>query len=165
MSSFRIRPRFKHRIENTQKEELEVTIRTAPELGKQFTCTHLPDHLYIRIHPSERHIWSPQLHLSFDQEGNDVTVRGLYGPNPTIWAFFFFGYVATGILSLFVGIWGASLWSLGKDASVLWGIPVLAALAVGLYLFSQAGQKLGAQQMFDIHHFYEDITRDKVIVS
>jgi hypothetical protein len=165
MSSFRIRPRFKHMIANSQKELLEYTIRTALEQGKQFTCSHLPDHMYIRIHPSERHFWSPQLHLSFEQDESNVLVRGLYGPNPTVWAFFFLGYVAIGILALFLGMWGASLWSLGRDASILLGIPVLAALAVGLYLFSQAGQKLGAQQMFDIHHFYEDITRDKVIVS
>ncbi|CAD5277237.1 MULTISPECIES: hypothetical protein [unclassified Imperialibacter] len=165
MSSFRIRPRFKHRVEAVQKDELESAICAALEQNKQFTFTNFPDHLYIKINPDERHIWSPQLHLSFDQEGNDVTVRGLYGPNPTIWAFFFFGYVAIGILMLFLGMWGGSLWSLGKDASVLWGIPVLAALAVGLYLFSQAGQKLGAQQMFDIHHFYEGITHNKVVVS
>lgn len=165
MSSFRIRPRFKHLIEDTQKEVLETHICSALEQGNQFTFTHLPDHMYIRIHPAQRHIWSPQLHLSFDQEGSNVIVRGLYGPSPTIWAFFFFGYVAVGLLTLFLGMWGASLWSLGKDAPVLWGVPVLAAVALGLYLVSQTGQKLGAQQMFDIHHFYEDITHNKVIVS
>ncbi len=165
MSSFRIRPRFKHLIEGNQKDVLEYQIRTALEQEKQFTCTHLPDHMYIRIHPSERHFWSPQLHLSFEQDEENVLVRGLYGPNPTVWAFFFFGYVAVGLLSLFLLMWGASLWSLGKDASILWGLPVLGGLAIGLYLFSQAGQKFGAQQMFDIHHFYETIIHTKVIVN
>ncbi|WOK09165.1 hypothetical protein RT717_11010 [Imperialibacter roseus] len=165
MSSFRIRPRFKHRVEAVQKHELESTICAALEQNKQFTFTHFPDHLYIKINPGQRHIWSPQLHLSFDQEGSDVTVRGLYGPNPTIWAFFFFGYVAIGILALFLGMWGASLWSLGRDASILWSIPGLFFVALSLYAFSQAGQKFGAQQMFDIHHFYESVAHDKVIVS
>ncbi len=165
MSSFRIRPRFKHLIRGTQKDELESAVCLALEHNEQFVFNYLPDHIYIKIHPDTRHIWSPQLHLSFEQGGNDVVVRGLYGPNPTVWGFFFLGYGAIGILSLFLGMWGASLWSLGKDASVLWGMPVLAALALGLYIISQAGQKLGAQQMFDIHHFYEDISHNKVIVS
>ncbi|XOV94921.1 MAG: hypothetical protein ACFHWX_09465 [Bacteroidota bacterium] len=165
MSSFRIRPRFKHLMKETIKEDLESRICTALENDQQFTFSHLPDHIYIRIHPDTRHIWSPQLHLSFEQEDDNVIVRGLYGPNPTVWGFFFLGYSAIGILSLFLGMWGASLYSLGKDASVLWGLPVLGAIALGLYIVSQAGQKLGAQQMFDIHHFYERITHDKIIVS
>lgn len=165
MSSFRIRPRFKHLMEGIQKENLETKICEELEKDGQFTFSHLPDHVYIRIHPDTRHIWSPELHLSFEQQDNDVIVRGLYGPNPTIWGFFFLGYAAIGILSLFLGMWGASLWSLGKDASILWGLPVLGAIALAMYIISQAGQKLGAQQMFDIHHFYEGISHDKVIVS
>ncbi len=147
------------------KEQLEIRLCSALEQSGQFTFSYLPGHLYIRIHPDTRHIWSPQLHLSFEQEENNVIVRGLYGPNPTVWGFFFLGYAAISILSLFLGMWGASLFSLGKDPSVLWGLPVLGLVALALYVISQAGQKLGAQQMFDIHHFYEQITHDKIVVS
>lgn len=165
MSSFRIRPRFKHLIKNSNKEELEKHICDELRKTKAFVFTHIIGHIYIKIHPKEQHVWSPQLHLSFEQEDENVIVRGLYGPNPTVWALFFFGYVGLGILSLFAGIWGTSLWSLGRDASVLWLIPVFAALAGGLYVVSQTGQKLGAQQMFDIHHFYENLSHDKIVVN
>ncbi len=163
MSSFRIRPRFKHFIK-TEKDELERTIREALTHEKQFVFYHLPDHICIKIHPSERHVWSPQLDLSFEQEGETVIVRGLYGPNPTLWALFFFGYVIIGLMSLFLGIWGLSVWMIGGSPSILWAIPGLALAALILYLFSQTGQKLGAQQLFDIHHFYEGITRHRIIV-
>lgn len=164
MSSFRIRPRFKHLVNET-KESLEKRICEALKGGQQFQCNYLPNHLYIKINPEERHIWSPHLHLSFEQDDHNVIVRGLYGPNPTVWAFFFFGYVALGILSLFVGMWGFSLYSLGKDASILWIIPVFAAIALILYIIGQTGQKLGAQQMFDIHHFYEGLVQDKIVIG
>lgn len=163
MSSFRIRPRFKHLIDATQ-EDLEQKIGEALEQEDEFIHTYLPGHIYIKIHPKSQHIWSPQLHLTFEKSDKQVIVRGLYGPNPTIWAFFFFGYVATGILSLFIGMWGLSLYTLGNDASILWVIPGLSLVALVLYLVSQTGQKLGAQQMFDIHHFYEELVRDKIIV-
>ena len=164
MSSFRIRPRFKHFIK-TNKDELEHTIRTALAQEKLFVFNHVPGHICIKIHPRESHVWSPQLDLSFEQEGETVIVRGLYGPKPTLWVLFFFGYAIIGLLTLFVGIWGFSVWTLGGDASILWVIPGLGVAALILYLVSQAGQKLGAQQMFEIHHFYEGITKDRIIVS
>ena len=164
MSSFRIRPRFKHFI-HTNKDELEHSIRTALGNEKLFVFTHVPGHICIKIHTSERHVWSPQLDLSFEQEGETVIVRGLYGPNPTLWVVFFFGYAIIGLASLFLSIWGFSVWTLGGDTYFLWALPVLGVAAIILYLVSQTGQKLGAQQMFDIHHFYEGITKDRIVVK
>ena len=164
MSSFHIRPRFKHRLGGS-KEQWEQQLRKAIEREEEFMATYLPGHLYIKIDPSHQHFWSPQLHLTFEEESEQVLVRGLYGPNPTVWALIFFGYVALGILSLFIGMWGFSRYSLGMDATVLWAIPMFGVMALVLYIAGQMGQKLGAQQMFDIHHFYEAITKDKVIVG
>ncbi len=163
MSSFRIRPRFKHFI-RIDKNGLEHIILTALAQEKLFVFLHVPGHIFIKIHPSERHVWSPQLDLSFEQDGETVIVRGLYGPNPTLWALFFFGYAFIGLMALFLGIWGFSVWTLGREASVLWALPGLGVASLILYLVSQAGQKLGAQQMFEIHHFYEGITRDRIAV-
>ncbi|MEP5071509.1 MAG: GTP-binding protein [Crocinitomicaceae bacterium] len=130
-----------------------------------FIHSYLPGHIYVKIHPLRQHFWSPQLHLSLEQDADKVIIRGLYGPNPTVWAIFFFSYVALGILSLFLGMWGLTRWSLGMDHAILWAIPVFAVIAVILYLSAQAGQKLGAQQMFDIHHFYEAIAEDRIEID
>lgn len=162
MSSFKIRPRLKHQIIGQQRQ-VEEDIKTSLERNsKDLSITYVPGHIYIKIKPEDQHFWSPQLHLSFEQDEEQVTIRGLYGPNPTVWAIFFFGYAALGILSLFLGMWGLSRWSLGMDASVLWSIPILASLAIFLYVIAQSGQKLGAQQMFDIHHAFEQVSGEHV---
>lgn len=163
MSSFRIRPRFKHQITG-QKEVLENLIKEKLKTQTQFKSTYLPGHIYIKITASQQHLWSPQLHLTFEQEDSHVIIRGLYGPNPTVWAVFFFGYVILGLLACFVSVWGFSLWSLGKSVDVLWGLPLLSIIAIVMYITGQFGQKMAAQQMFDIHHFYESVTQDKVII-
>ncbi|MEQ8924651.1 MAG: hypothetical protein RLO81_02495 [Fulvivirga sp.] len=163
MSSFRIRPRFKHKI-SLKKEELESRIIEQLKTQKQLSSHYLPGHIYIKINSALQHFWSPQLHLSFDVEEDKTIVRGLYGPNPTVWAIFFFGYVILGLMACFVAVWGFSVWSLGKDADILWALPVIGLIALIMYLASQFGQKMAAQQMFDIHHFYESITKDKVEV-
>ncbi|MEQ9468270.1 MAG: hypothetical protein RLN88_12725 [Ekhidna sp.] len=164
MSSFKIRPRFKH-IYKGNKEELEKRIVENLEKDTQFVHNFLPGHVYIKIHPNHQHFWSPQLHLTLEQEDDQVIVKGLYGPNPTVWAIFFFSYVALGILTMFIGLWGLTRFSLGLDASILWTIPIFAIIAIILYFSAQAGQKLGAQQMFDIHHFYEKLSGDRVKVD
>lgn len=164
MSSFKIRPRFKHAFEGA-KEDLEQKIVQELKKSKRLVYTYLSGHLYVKFNPSVEHFWSPQLHLSFEQEQERVIVRGLYGPNPTIWAIFFFGYTALGILTLFFGMYGLILFNLKMDYTILWLIPVFGILAVAMYVFAQAGQKLGAQQMFEIHHFYEELTGDKVEVD
>lgn len=161
MSSFRIRPRFKHVIVGDQ-EQVEERLQLAVAKEKLFSSSHLPGHLHIKIKSSEQHFWSPQLHLSFEQEEDDVVIRGLYGPNPTLWAIFFFGYIVLSILSLFIGMWGLTRWSLGLSTSVLWSLPVFGILAAILYFSAQTGQKLGAQQMYDIHHFYEETMNEKI---
>lgn len=164
MSSFRIRPRFKHSIQGTQNE-LEEKVLSSFKTDKLFILDHLPGHIYIKIHPTEQHLWSPQLHLSFEQEEDKVNVRGLYGPNPTLWALFFFGYVAIGIGTLFIGMWGLVRWSLGINSMILWIVPVLWLIGLILYFASQGGQKMGAQQMFDIHHMYEKAIEQKITVN
>ncbi|MFY0687616.1 MAG: hypothetical protein JXQ90_10655 [Cyclobacteriaceae bacterium] len=166
MSSFRIRPRFKHLVSD-EINEVEARINQALEKkGKDvFQKTSLSGHITIRTPLARRHFWSPQLHLTFEQTDEGTVVRGLYGPNPTVWAVFFFGYVTIGILSLFLGMWGLSRWSLDLSYDILWSIPALGACAVLLYVVAQAGQKVGSQEMFDLHHFYEEVVHDKVVVS
>ena len=165
MSSFKIRPRFKQMVSGRKDEIEHMLLDGIKQKDEFFTASHLPGHLYIRIHAEKQHFWSPQLHLSFEQAEEQVIIRGLYGPNPTVWAIFFFGYVALGILTLFIGMWGLTRWSLGLDSTVLWAVPVFAVIALILYLSAQAGQKLGAQQLFDIHHLYEDLMGHHVKVE
>ena len=74
-------------------------------------------------------------------------------------------YAALGVLSLFTGVFGLSQLMLEMDAPILWAIPIMAAIAIGLYLVAQAGQKVGAEQMFRIHHFYEQVIKHRVTLE
>ena len=80
-------------------------------------------------------------------------------------ALFFFSYVTLGLSSIFLGMWGFSRWSLGLSTDILWGLPILATIALVLYLLAQTGQKMGAQEMFDLHHFYEEVIHEKIEIN
>jgi hypothetical protein len=165
MSSFRVRPRFKH-FSSDSKEEVEKRLVTAlANCQNNCVAVHLPGHMYIKIPLEERHFWSPQLHVTFEESDGGTIIRGLYGPNPTVWAIFFFGYVALGLIFFFAGMWGLSRLSLGMSYDVLWVLPITAVLAIMLYIIAQTGQKIGAEQMYRLHLFYEGSVGDKVHVN
>ncbi len=165
MTSLRIRPRFRQIIRDTP-ENLESLIGLKLKRA-QSECTGrvIPGYIVIEIPASERHYWSPQLSLSLEPCEEGTLIRGLYGPNPTVWTMFTFGYSVIGILSLFIIIIGLSNLSLGLEAPVLWALPVLGALALILYFVAQAGQKIGAEQTFTLHHFYESAIGEKVHIE
>ena len=161
MSSFRIRPRFRH-FSELQTEEIIHRFRHA--LGRQeeeFLGTVLPEYLVIRIHPDKQHFWSPQLSLMLEPEENGTLIRGLYGPAPSVWTIWTLGYGALGVLSTFAAIFGFVQVNLGKPAPILWSLVIFAIVGLVLYISAQMGQKLGAGQTFELHHFYENTIGDK----
>lgn len=163
MTSFRLRPRFE--IETDQSEDTIVSkLRLKLESeGHPFDEVVIPDHYILKVKSEQQHYWSPQLNLKFNREEDDdiLTISGRYEPHPNVWTLFMILYLAIGVLALFVAVLGFSRMSLGMSAPILWILPVLAALAVFLYILTQLGQKLGAEQTFDLHHFLEQaIGRD-----
>ena len=162
MTSFRIRPRF---TLHSKKSPLEIQ-----QLIENRLQTHphdcagriIPNHIILKIPPSKQHYWSPQLSLNLEPKNNGTLIRGLYGPHPNVWTLFTFGYATAGILSLFVLITGGAKLSLGKYAFELWALPVFGLVIIILYILSQFGQKLGAEETFTIHHFFEESIQEKI---
>jgi hypothetical protein len=165
MSSFRIRPRFKHFCSMNKSEVEQKLLDALEQSDKKCVAVYLPGHMYLKIPPEERHFWSPQLHITFEESDEGTIIRGLYGPNPTVWAIFFFGYVFLGVVFFFAAMWGLTRLSLDLSATILWVLPVIVVLAFLLYIFAQTGQKIGAEQMFRLHLFYEDTIDNKVHVQ
>ena len=163
MSSIRIRPRFKDELPYSL-EDFKSLIQKGIDDSDELTGLVSDNYCVLQIRPEERHYWSPRLTLSLDEptEGNPLLVRGLYGPKPSVWAVFFMSYAALAVLALFVGVIGLSRMMLDQSASILWALPVMGAVALVLYLVAQAGQKVGAEQMFRIHHFYEALVKHRI---
>jgi len=155
MTSFRIRPRFQIVSPESEAELVQRLRQRVAEGECACRVSIIPGFIVLKIPADARHYWSPQLSLSLEETEEGTLIRGLYGPNPTIWAMFAFLYGAIGLLALFIGIVGLSAKSLGNPAPVLWALPVLGVAAVVLYVIAQTGQKLGAEQTFTLHHFFE----------
>ena len=162
MSSFRIRPRFKIEL-NESKENIQNKINT--QIQKQSTkciAQQIPGFIILKIPEQERHFWSPELSLTFEQKGKGTIIRGLYGPKPDIWSFFSFGYIGLAVFAFFAIIFGLAQLGLNIEAPILWTLPIFTSLAIGIYIVAQFGQKVGVKQTFTLHHFFEETIGVKV---
>lgn len=165
MTSFRVRPRFKA-ISTLSAAQIQDAIQDGlEERSSDCVGIMITNHVILKIPTEERHFWSPQLSLNLEETDEGTEISGLYGPSPNVWTLFTFGYATIGVLSLFVTITGTSQLSLGRYAYELWALPVFAIIAAILYVFSQVGQKLGAEQTFTLHHFFEEVVHQKVHIS
>jgi len=156
MSSFRTRPRFR-KVITMPPEEFEELIRELLNMDDA-PCTGKirRGHLRLFILPEEQHYWSPELGISYEEHEKGTLVRGLYGPRPSLWAMFFYGYAIFGIMILFTSMWGLALLTMDKNPWPLWFVLVAVIGIALLYIIAQTGQKLGAEQTFTLHHFFED---------
>ena len=162
-SRFQIRPRFKHHISSTPekfqnhfKHQLEK--ETATVIGfvnNSFGTIHLPI--------NQQHYWSPQLSFTFEvseETKEEIIIRGLYGPRPSVWTMFLFFYALITFAILIIAIIGLSYWSLGKSMLILWWIPILLIIYTSLFLVAYSGQKLGHQQMETLNDFFETVIKE-----
>jgi hypothetical protein len=165
MSSFRLRPRFSHTIDLGMEDVRDRIVRQAQSDGDRCEVKCFPGHLTLRIAEADQHRWSPQLNLSLESDTPGKThVEGTYGPNTNVWSAYLYAYLLVGTAGIFSGIFGACQWYIGATA---WGLVVFAimvALALGLYVLAQFGQKLAAQQTFLLHRVYEDAVGHAVVV-
>lgn len=116
-------------------------------------------HLLLKIHPSKKHFWSPQLDISLEEIENQKTiVRCLVAPEAGVWTMFMFIYTITGFAA-FIGLMlGMSQWSLERD---LWGFYVaLGSLVLGIvfYFIAQFGKKLADEEMRSLKKIILDIS-------
>lgn len=167
MSSFRLRPRFQHFTDLDVKAIESLVQKEKENADTDCDLSILSGYIVVRIPPEDRHFWSPQLSLSIEEEEEDgkTLIRGFYGPNPNTWALFTYGYAVLGIAFVFIGIWGMAKLTLDKAAHELWILPILGVLALTLYIIAQFGQKLGAEQMFKLHFFYQKVIGEKIKIE
>ena len=165
MTSFRVRPKFRHECTCKPKEivdRINANLETKHDLieGKVFLT-----HGLFRIMPEHQHFWSPQLSVSFEETDTGTLIRGMYGPHPTVWAVFLFGYALLGIAAFFLTIIGLVKVSLHIETHLLWALPFVLGGVVILYFIAQTGQKMGVEQTFQLHHFFEETIHETVHIS
>ncbi|MFN0130443.1 MAG: hypothetical protein ACKV19_27590 [Verrucomicrobiales bacterium] len=156
MSSFRIRPHIRESVDWDLGTAQERLVERLGRGGSRCVVMNFPGYLTLRIPDGEQHFWSPQLTISLEgTEDGQTRLEGLYGPNTSVWSMYLYGYLGLGTAGLFAGVFGISQWLAGTRPWALWILAGVAVGAIGFYVMAQLGQKLGAQQTFQLHQELE----------
>lgn len=161
----RIRPRIRVQLP-LKEEDIVAGLKTALD-APDSSCEGTAVKGFASIFPrkEEQHFWSPQLTLIFEAVEQGTLLRGLYGPQPTVWTMFVFVYVVLGFSSVMALLMGLSYWSLGKVTFWLWLSPLLSVLILSMYAVAYSGQKLGQKQMTRLHRFIESVFGQEIEVE
>jgi hypothetical protein len=103
----------------------------------------------FHLEPEMHRLWSPHLLVYFVDGNSDdrCSLIGRFAPRPNLWTLIWIFYLAFFCSIFFAGIFAGSQWLVGEFP---WGLAIVAATLVlyaGLFIASQIGQSLCADQM------------------
>lgn len=151
-----LRPRFKKELITSGEKTLRA-FEKQKKSQKEFIITRVDDHVFIRIPKKDQHFWSPQLHLEiYEIEDQAPTLRGLFGPNPTIWTFFMFLHFVVGTSFIGSGIW--MYVNISLNESFIYPIVIMVFLFIiwfVLYFAGRLGKDAGKKEMMALYEFME----------
>jgi len=156
LSSFRVRPRFEHTLELSREVAREKILTALAARTPALEVRPFPEFIGLHIPEAERRHWSPRLFISLEATPEGKTrIEGIYGPEIEVWSVFLYGYLLTGLLGTFSGIYGCAQLVIDDEPWAFYVTGAMAIIAGLLYLAAQLGQKLGAWQTFQLHQAYQ----------
>ena len=91
-----LRPRFRVSL-RVNLEQLESIFDAAS--ADSLLIKRLDEHIFVKFRKAETTFWTPQLHLELSSFEEGVSnIRGVFGPNPTLWTFFMFLHFGVGTI-------------------------------------------------------------------
>jgi len=106
-----LRPRFQKDVSMSMNEIIEHATKIKEEVKVDYRVKISDHHIFLFITLAKRKYYSPHLHLELEEKEDKTThVKGLFGPDQTVWTFFmflhffiagvFFGFLDDGLFSL-----------------------------------------------------------------
>lgn len=152
-----LRPRFQIELEQDRASALNQ-LEAKKFSQKRFVISRVDNHVFLRLPKQDQHFWSPQLHLEIiENNGHGSLLKGLFGPNPTVWTMFMFFHFAVAGLFIACGIWAYSNNALNVDYSLQLILMVfMVVLWFVLYFAGRMGKKAGRKEMHELYNFMNE---------
>ncbi|HEY4617522.1 MAG TPA: hypothetical protein VIH09_04955 [Flavobacterium sp.] len=154
-----LRLRFDKDIKENNSSLLLKFEKYSNTKSEDFTIKISDNHIWLDIVASKRKCWTPHLHLELEPKSDlETHIRGLFGPDPTLWTFFMFLHFI--IASLFF-IFGAMTYSdyVLKNSMIL-DVTIILLMTIfwfSLYYLAKSIRKKGRQQMNELDSYFNTI--------
>jgi hypothetical protein len=144
-----LRPNFSKDVPKSMEEILKNAVKIKLEAKEDYRIKISDHHIYIFIALAKQKYYSPHLHIELNKNKDKTTnIKGLYGPNQTVWTFFMFlHFIIAGIFLIFSMI-AYSHWRLNQSTKldlIIMGLMVVFWFA--LYFQARINRKKCQPQM------------------
>ena len=129
--------------------------------ASHFNIKLCDDHIWIFIIGNKKKYWSPHLHLEFEtKEENKTHIRGLFGPDQTLWTLFMFlHFLVAGVFIIF-GMIAYSNHTLKQP--ITFDIIVMSLMIIVwilLYVIARQIRSNGNGQMHELEQLFSKIIK------
>ncbi len=154
-----LRPRFQKDIALTTETILENAKKLKEEVKEDYRIKISDNHIFFFITLAKRKYYSPHLHIELEENEDKTThIKGLFGPDQTVWTFFMFlHFIIAGIFLIFSMI-AYSHWRLKQSTTldfIIMGTMVVFWFA--LYTQARINRKKCAPQMYKLEDLMNKI--------
>jgi len=153
----RLRPRFELAIPEVAEQLLDRIRRRLQSPGCSLCGLVTPTRIELHVPPSRKHLWSPELRIDVQDEGNSCRLVATYGPHPHVWTLFVGVYAVLAFLAFLAFIFALAQWTLQGQLSAIYTLPVLLLLAAGARSLAFVGQGLGKDQIDELRAFVDEL--------
>lgn len=157
MAKTRRRPKYTVDVD-VPPEDLSARFLRAFESGGGGVCgAVLGANVSTNIPDQERHYWSPHMDLALRPRNAGTMVSARVGPHPHVWTLFLAFHTVNAFLGLAGTMYGLSQWMMDGPAWGLLSLP--AALCLHAFVAGAAfvGQGLGADHVYRLRTFVDDV--------
>jgi len=154
-----IRPRFHLTVAGTVEGAADRLRTLTEQPERRLVSRTVGNHVDVTVARDERHRWSPCIHLEFTpsiERDDHVEVHGLLGPHPDVWTMFAFANLSVITIGCFGAMIGLAQMTLDRSPWAFWIVPGAGLVLGALYLASQAGQRLAADQTAVLRSLIEE---------
>lgn len=155
-----LRPRFKLKIPH-HSESILSDFQNAKTIQSDFIVSQDDEHVFIRFPKDKQNFWSPQLHLQVEPiDDYSSEIRGLFGPNPTVWTMFMFLHFLVACLFIAFGIWTYTDWTLEQNFTIPASLAIFMMLVwVSLYFAGSYGKATSINDIRLLNNFMNEILK------
>lgn len=148
-----LRPRFSQDVSKSMEEILKNASKLKNEVKENYRIKISDHHIFFFITLTKRKYYSPHLHVELtENEDKTTNIKGLFGPDQTVWTFFIFlHFIIAGIFLLFSMI-AYSHWRLKQSTTldfIIMGLMVIFWFA--LYFQARINRKKCQPQMHELN--------------
>lgn len=126
---------------------------------KDYSIKVNDNHIWMHIVGDKKEYYTPHLHLELEEKDENHThIRGLFGPDATLWTLFMFLHFIVASIFIIFGMIAYSNFSLNQ--SILYDLIIMSMMVIVwflLYFIAKQMRERGADQMNDLEAVFEDI--------